>query len=101
MSLHTRCGSSRPAGTSTQRPGDPVRAQLRHAPSQALSQQTPSTQKFDWHSSFALHETPLPLLPHDPLTQALGFTQSSSLVQVVAQPEPVHMKGSHCTCPGA
>jgi hypothetical protein len=43
-STQTARGSALPAAMATQRPGVPGSAQLRQAPVQALSQQTPSTQ---------------------------------------------------------
>jgi len=50
MSLHLACGSTRPAPTLLQWPGAFFSPQVWQAPAQALSQQTPSTQKLDWHS---------------------------------------------------
>jgi hypothetical protein len=41
----------------------------------ALSQQTPSAQKPDWHSSLRVQLWPLPNLPQLPLRHVLGAAQ--------------------------
>jgi hypothetical protein len=47
MSLHMALGSALPAGMGVHFPGVEFWLQLRQAPVHALSQQRPSTQKFD------------------------------------------------------
>ena len=48
--VQTLAAQTVPAGSAAQVPTSPARAQLVHAPAQALAQQTPSTQKPDTHS---------------------------------------------------
>jgi hypothetical protein len=65
-------GSAAPAGTDMQTPIADGSAQLRHAPSQAPSQQTPSTQKPLMHSDPAAQAWPRGRLPQLPDAQTLG-----------------------------
>jgi hypothetical protein len=65
-SLHVPVGSAPPAGTATQTPADPGRAQDMQVPAQAVEQQTPC---WHWplaHSSPIPHSCPTGFLPHDP-----------------------------------
>jgi hypothetical protein len=68
-----------------QRPSDADSEQLRQAPVQAWSQQTPSTQWFFRHSLDAVHGWPSILGPQVPLTQAIPVSQSALVVQVSVQ----------------
>jgi hypothetical protein len=77
--------SSAPAARLVQRPLEDGRAQLRQAPWQAFSQQTPSTQKFDAQSAFALQSWPGCLGPQLPMTQACPAWQSPSCLHGVLQ----------------
>ena len=79
MSLHCWRGSLRPAATTVHWPGEPDEPQVWQAPSQALSQQNPSTQKPDWHSPAAPQVAPIGFFPHEPCLQTFGETQSVSL----------------------
>jgi hypothetical protein len=80
-STQTPRGSTVPAGVGAHRPIDEGRAQLRQAPPQAPSQQTPSTQKLLMHSAAAAHGCPLALGPQLPFWQTCPATQSASLAQ--------------------
>ena len=75
--------------------------QLRQAPPQAVSQQTPSTQKFDWHSLAAAHGWPGSLGPHAPFTQARPTSQSAFVVQWAVQAPVTHRKGLQGSVLGA
>jgi hypothetical protein len=48
--VHNMRGSGAAIDWNVQNPREPVMLHARHAPSHALSQQTPSTQNPDWHS---------------------------------------------------
>jgi hypothetical protein len=63
------------------RPGAPGRAQLRQAPEQALSQQTPSTHWFDLHSPAVVQTCPFCFGPHRLVVvlHAMPAAQSASL----------------------
>ena len=87
--LHCSCGSGAPSGTAVQRPSVAERLQALHASVQAELQQMPCAQNPDWHSPAALHSAPLGFFPHDPATQKLPATQSSSLVQLAKQLVPL------------
>lgn len=70
-----------------QAPGDETRLHDRHAPPQALLQQTPlpltmSAQNVDAHSLPAEHTAPFIFKPHVPPTHFTPVTQSASLVQL-------------------
>jgi len=86
-----------PAGTCAQVPSDAVRSQAMHCSVQGVLQQTPSTQKPDWHWFAPWQGRPLPIVPHDPLLHAFGDTQSAGPPQRSAQPLPSgrHMNGAH------
>jgi len=93
-------GSASPEGTAEHVPILPETLQLRHrplvpAPSlQAVSQQTPSVQMPELHWVAAVHCAPLALRPHEPVatTQVVGGMQSPSVVQMVRQASPAHLK---------
>ena len=59
--------------------------QLRQAPVQALSQQTPSTHWFDLHSLALPQGCPFCLRPQLRLTQAKPVSQSASVLQAPVQ----------------
>jgi hypothetical protein len=86
----TARGSGWSAGTGVQRPSATDRAQEVHRPVQALSQQTPSTQKPDLHCWLVVQVTPLGRGPQLPLTQGLPITQSAFVLQVTVQASVVH-----------
>jgi hypothetical protein len=86
--LHTPRGSTVPAAIGVQRPIDEARLQLRHAPAQAVSQQTLSTQWLCWHSLSALHGWPSCFGPQVPtprllVIQAIPVSQSAAELQVL------------------
>ncbi len=91
--LQTPCGSAAPAGLGVQVPSEDDSAQLRQAPGQATSQQTPSTQKLQAHSLPAEQGCPFDLGPQLPLTQLWPVTQSASVAQWLMQAPPVHSIG--------
>jgi hypothetical protein len=66
-------------------PSDEGSAQLWQAPVQAVSQQTPSTQKLLAQSEAAAQVWPFCLGPQLPLTQAMPAWQSASEAQPVPQ----------------
>jgi hypothetical protein len=78
-------GSPAPSATGVHRPLDEGWAQLRHAPSHASAQQTPSTQNLLMHSPAAEHGWPFGLGPQLPLSQICPLTQSASLAQRAMQ----------------
>jgi hypothetical protein len=73
--------SSFPTAIAMQSPGEPGSAQLRQAPVQALSQQTPSTHWFDLHSPAVVHIWPFCFGPHRLVVvlHAIPMAQSASL----------------------
>src|SRR5262245_42245166 len=75
MSLQTPRGSLLPATIGVHLPSAEDSAQLRHAPVQAVSQHTPSTQWVERHSEFAEHARPGSFGPHSPMTQAWPVSQ--------------------------
>ena len=87
------CGSTFPAPTVTQWPGELARSQLRQVPVQALSQQTPSTQKFEAHSLAPLQLWPGVLGPQLLLTQAVPTSQSPPVWHEVVQAPSTQAKG--------
>jgi hypothetical protein len=62
-----------PEETVTQVPTLLAMSHAAHWPVQSLLQQTPSTQRPDWHSLPAAHDVPLPLLPQVSAAQWPGF----------------------------
>jgi hypothetical protein len=81
-------------------PFEPASAHETHAPVQAVSQHTPSTQwpKAHWLGAEALHASPFIFfatqVPPGPL-QYVPEAQSPSLLQVLAHAFAVHKKGAH------
>ena len=88
---------SAPAGTSMHRPSLPAIAHERQVPSQAVAQQTPSTQKPDAQSDAAAQAAPGGLGPQLPFTHAAPPTQSALLAQSArhASPACLHMYAPH------
>jgi hypothetical protein len=84
-SLQMPAGSAVPFATVVHVPSVDGSAQLRHAPVQPLSQQTPSTQNPDLHSVPLAHGCPGNFGPQVLFTQAMPVSQSVSTLQV-----PVH-----------
>jgi hypothetical protein len=82
-------GSALPVGTLVQVPSAPGNAHDWQEPLQAELQQTPSAQKFDWHSDAAEHEAPGGFLPHELRLQTLGVKQLLLLVQALKQAVPL------------
>jgi hypothetical protein len=71
-------------------PSAEASAQLRQAPWQASSQQTPSTQKLLAHWPAAVHGCPVAFGPQLPPTHWWVLTQSLSLAQVPTQAPSMH-----------
>jgi hypothetical protein len=84
-------GSGVLAGLGEQWPIDDGSAQLRQAPAQGPSQQTPSTQKPLPQSVALVQLWPIGFGPQLPLTHACPSWQSVSTVHVVAQAPFEHM----------
>lgn len=79
-----------PLSTVVHVPTDPSRLHASHALSQAMSQQTPSTQCPEVHSPLRSHVVPFPCLGrHWEPSQKEPATQPLSLLQVVAQVVPL------------
>src|SRR3569623_745504 len=95
--MHIWRGSAEPAATSVHLPMLLLRLQLRQAPVQALSQQTPSTQWPFWHSPSVLQVWPSGVGPQLALTQAVLSAQATAwgaAVHVDVQAPFVHRKGA-------
>jgi hypothetical protein len=98
MSWHTPRGSTLPAAVEVHLPGVDASEQLRQAPVQTVSQQTPSTQWVERHSVPIEHGWPFCFGPHSPLTQAWPVSQSASDRQTLLQAPSTHLKGlQFCT----
>jgi hypothetical protein len=67
-------------------------------PVQAVAQQNPWAQKFDWHSPAAPQAVPCGFLPHAMLMQVLGLTQSLFVAHVPRHAEAPHMNGVQDDC---
>jgi hypothetical protein len=80
MSWQVPCGSVVPFGTFVQVPSEFCSPQDWQAPWQAVAQQYPCAQKFEWHSAAVAQACPFPLRPHEPLMQTAGEAQSPSTV---------------------
>ncbi len=89
-SLQVVRGSALPTATRVHLPCDPGSPQLRQAPVQALSQQTPSTHWPDLHSLPALQTWPFCLGPQLWLTQLMPVSQSLSALQTLVQAPTLH-----------
>jgi hypothetical protein len=95
---HTPRGSTVPAAVGVQRPSDEGTLHLRHAPVQAVSQQTPSTQWLFWHSLSALHGWPSIFGPQVPsprlfVTHAMPVSQSAELLQILVHAPDAQRNG--------
>jgi hypothetical protein len=99
-SAHTLRLSTAPLASGVHLPFDDVSAQLRHAPVQAVSQQTPSTQKFDLQSVAFVQAPPFCLGPQLPFTQAIPATQSVSAVHFLLHAPATQRNGVHTSTPG-
>jgi hypothetical protein len=99
-SLHIFRTSAVPAGMGVHAPSEPASAQLLHAPPQAWSQQTPSTQKPDAHSVPSPQAPPGCFRPQLPLTHAIPGAQSALVVQVVLHAPCAHANGAQSVTPG-
>jgi hypothetical protein len=78
-----------PSATSAQTPTFPGRVQVRHAPAQGWSQQTPCAQTPDWHSSAVAHGCPSGWSPRQtPSAQNAAPTHWALAVQLVRQAVP-------------
>jgi hypothetical protein len=98
MSWQTPRGSTLPAAIEVHLPGVDASEQLRHAPVQAVSQQTPSTQWVERHSVPIEQGWPFCLGPHRPLTQAWPVSQSASERQTLLHAPSTHLNGlQFCT----
>jgi hypothetical protein len=93
MSWQTPRGSALPAGIDVHLPGDDASEQLRHAPVQTVSQQTPSTQWVERHSVPAEQAPPLGFGPHRPLTHAWVESQSLSERQTLLHAPSAQLNG--------
>ena len=82
----------------------PLRLHASHSPLQAVSQQRPSTQLFDWHSTGAAQVAPSIFFgTHcESASQKKPFTQSLLLVHVDGQAAlvPLHSYGAQLGAPG-
>jgi hypothetical protein len=83
-------GSAAPAGTLVHRPRELLRPHDTQVPTQALLQQTWSTQNPDWQSTAVAQIWPLGRLPQLPAVQTLGDTQSSLTLQATRHAVPAH-----------
>ena len=69
-------------------------------PVQAVWQQTPCSQKFDWHSSLLAQMAPGGLRPQDPPLQLAGGRQSASAVHDPLQAAAPQRYGKQGCVPG-
>ena len=74
-SLQTPCGSAPPAAIEVQVPSTPATAQLRQAPVQVVSQQTPSAQCALMQSASAAQDWPFTFRPQVPTEAPAGMVQ--------------------------
>jgi hypothetical protein len=65
-----------PGGTGAHRPGESGRLQRWQVPSQALLQQTPSTQKPDWQAAAQLQAAPAGNLSTGGVAHACGISRT-------------------------
>jgi hypothetical protein len=100
-SLHTARESAFPLPIIVHLPRDDGSAQLRQAPAQALSQHTPSTHCPDLHSLALPQLCPFCLGPQVRFTQAMPWSHSSSVLQMMVQAAAVQRKGEQFSSPGA
>ena len=95
-----RRGSALPAAMDVHLPSVATSAQLRQAPVQSESQQTPSAQWPFTQSAFAVQALPSLILPHDLLTHAWPDSQSASTTQSLRHSPPAHRFGLQLATPG-
>jgi hypothetical protein len=88
LSAHWLSGSA-PSGTAMQEPSLPGTPHDMQRPLQVPVQQKPCWHEPDRQSSAVLHLAPMGALPHLPLVQTLGKTQSPSFVHVTGHCVPV------------
>jgi hypothetical protein len=100
MSLHMPRGSVLPMTMGVHFPRDAASEQLRHAPAQGMSQQTPSTQLPLWQSAFAPQAFPSLILPHFLLTHWCPGSHCASVVHSIVQAPSAHRKGAQLATPG-
>jgi hypothetical protein len=74
-SLQTPCGSAPPAAIEVHVPSEPETAQLRQAPVQVVSQQSPSAQCALTQSASAVHVCPFTFCPQVPAEAPVGIVQ--------------------------
>jgi hypothetical protein len=96
--LHTLRESDALAAKLRHRPGEPGRLQLRQAPAQLLSQQTPSTHSPDPHSAASVQSCPICFLPQESFpvasfAHARPGAQSESTLQAALQEPLLHKYG--------
>jgi hypothetical protein len=94
-------GSGAPVGTSAQVPMAPGSAHDRHAPAQAVAQQTPCAQTPEAHSTVVEQNDPMGFGPHELDSHTFGSTHWASTVQALKQRAPLHAKGAHGSDGGA
>jgi hypothetical protein len=99
-SLHVARGSAFPAATDVQVPRVFGSEQLRQAPLQSVSQQTPSTQWLLSQAASAVHGLPGMILPHDPFLQTCPISQSASTLQSTLQAPSAQRLGLQVATPG-
>lgn len=92
-SVQIPAGSTVPFATRVQVPWLPLRAQLRQAPLQALSQQNPWAQKPLRHSLPSVQDAPRSLRPQEFIRQVLGARHWVSWAQVSKQRDPLQTYG--------
>jgi hypothetical protein len=85
MSVQTPRRSAFPEAIMRQEPGDVAELQVRQPPAQAVSQQTPSTQKPEAHSPAAEQVCPRGFGPQVWFTQAAPVSQSESTLHALVQ----------------
>ena len=90
-SLQPPAGSGVPVGTSVQRPSEPVSAQERHDPVQAVAQQIPCAQVADEHSALVAQEAPFGLRPHELAVQAFPVEHSALVAQEAKHLDPLQV----------
>ena len=100
-SLQPPAGSGVPVGTSVQRPSEPVSAQERHDPVQAVAQQIPCAQVADEHSALVAQEAPFGLRPHELAVQAFPVEHSALVAQDAKHFDPLQVYGAQVISSGA
>jgi hypothetical protein len=93
-------GSAFPATTEVHVPRVLGSEQLRQAPLQSVSQQTPSTQWLLSHAASPVQGLPMLILPHDPFLQRCPISQSASTLQSTLHAPSRHRFGLQLATPG-